>query len=234
MFLLLVVWYFSETICSIIRCTLVINSIWSSCFFQTTYKLLCVWSRSTAASLFVSWTFIYISTGCFEFHGSRLELSGPFVTRFTPEIFFVVAKDQILRQVNRSESHLPGNRHVERYMKITVEISEISGRAKSAVPVLLLFLLFPATGVTEGFGILVGIFPCNISQHQHHYKNTNACTHHWHPKTQLTLCRWHFQNGIAVPYWVHPHNSPPMTTSQGLQTTNARLQGDFPLQPFIL
>jgi len=42
MFLLLVVWYFSETTCSIIRCTLVTNSIWSSRFFETTYNLLCV------------------------------------------------------------------------------------------------------------------------------------------------------------------------------------------------
>lgn len=183
-----------------------------------------MWSRSRAASLFASWTIIYFSTGCFEFHGCRLQLSGPFVTRFTPQtFFFFFAKDQILRLVNRSESHLPGNRQVERSMKMTVEISEISGRERPAVPVLLRFLLFPTAGVTEGFGILVDIFPCNISQHQHHYKNTHACTHHWHPKTQLTLCRWHFQNGIAVPYWVHPHNSPPMTTSQGLQTTNARL-----------
>lgn len=180
-----------------------------------------VWSRSTAASFFTSWPIIYSSTGCFEFHGCKLQLDGPFVTRFTPQKF--VPKDQILRQVNRIESHLPGNRKVERSMKMTVQISDISSRKRPAVPVLLLFALFPAPGVTEWFGILVDIFPCNISQHQHHYKNTHACTHHWHPKTQLTLCRWHFQNGIAVPYWVHPHNSPLMTTSQGLQTTIPRL-----------
>jgi hypothetical protein len=69
---------------------------------------------------------------------------------------------------NRSEWHLPGNGQVGKPMKRTVEISEISGRTRTAVPAL---PLFPTTCVTEGFGILVDIFPRNISQHQHHYKN---------------------------------------------------------------
>jgi hypothetical protein len=91
---------------------------------------------------------------------------------------FRLQKIKSYSKINRSEWQLPGNGQVEKSMKMTVDISPISERNRPAVPVFPLFPLFPTTRVTEGFGIPVDIFPCNISQHQHHYKNTQACTHH--------------------------------------------------------
>jgi len=52
------------------------------------YKLLCVKPEYSSFAFHIL-DFHLFSTGCFEFHGCRLQLSGPFVTRFTPQTFFL-------------------------------------------------------------------------------------------------------------------------------------------------